>query len=343
METKEGKHSILRPLSNEELQTLTLEIMSFFNPLNYEKICERLEITPLEGTTRPFSLAQLFTYLKNYTGIEAYRYIANIQILINKLVENVFLSPMSRDYKDSSLWNQCYYAIYELTTIQKSNLFWLGKALGLKFLKFKYEPFIVRIEGIYSDGASGTGSGIIINENTIITCGHNIADLQRITCWTGDLELKISEAKSHSKLDIGIIKLEENTDLKGFPYFGPTYILDKTLTLGYPPVKGMREAPLVAQSGEINAISKDWNGCDCITISSITRPGNSGGPVVSQNGYIVGIVTQQANSATSVSVDKENICEDKAMPFYNAIASNDIIRIVSEIDNSIVLVYENYQ
>lgn len=343
MDTKEERYSILRPLNEDELLIITLEAIDFFNPSNYKRNSELLGITPEEGGLRPSSLGQFFEYLHKVKSIDAYLSISNIQVLIHKLAEKDILTPMGHDLKGTSIWNQCYYSIHELTNAQKANLFWLGSVLGFSYLRTCYEPFIVRIEGEWTDGSSGTGSGVLINENTILTCGHNITDLQRITCCKGDLELKISKTNSHSKHDIGIIKLQENINLTTFPYLGPAYILDKTLTLGYPPVRGMREAPLVAQSGEINAISKDWNGCDCITISSITRPGNSGGPVISQHGYIVGIVTQQANSATCVSADKEIICEDKSIPFYNAIASNEIVRVAIEIDNTIALKYEDYQ
>jgi S1-C subfamily serine protease len=113
--------------------------------------------------------------------------------------------------------------------------------------------------------------------------------------------------------------------------------------MGYPPLRGMREAPLISQKGEINALSKDWGNCDCITISSTVRPGNSGGPVISHNGYIVGIVTQYANSADAVSADKDGFKDNHSIPFYNAIASTGIVQILSELDNSIPILFENYQ
>lgn len=113
--------------------------------------------------------------------------------------------------------------------------------------------------------------------------------------------------------------------------------------MGYPPLRGMREAPLIAQKGEINAISKDWNNSDCITISSIVRPGNSGGPVISKRGYIVGIVTQSANAADELSADKEHIKENQSIPFYNAISSTSIVDIIRELDDTIPILFENYQ
>ena len=105
----------------------------------------------------------------------------------------------------------------------------------------------------------------------------------------------------------------------------------------------MREAVLISQTGEINAIARDWYNCECITISSIVRPGNSGGPVISKNGYIVGIVTQAANSTSGFSADSKENVMDNLSPFYNAISSNEVYKIVKELDDGIDVVFEDYQ
>lgn len=239
--------------------------------------------------------------------------------------------------------SHCYYTLFELTKIQQKNLFWLGSILGEEYLMGKYKPFIIRFEGEYKNGTSGTGSGILINKNTILTCKHNLTDLVNYNCFLEETQLEITEDKYHEKHDIGIVKLKNDLNIPNFPYFGQPYVLDNTLTMGYPPLRGMREAALISQKGEINATSKDWGNCDCITISSTVRPGNSGGPVISNKGYIVGIVTQYANSADSVSVDKEDFKDNHSIPFYNAIASTSIIKILSELDNSIPIIFEDYQ
>lgn len=62
-----------------------------------------------------------------------------------------------------------------------------------------------------------------------------------------------------------------------------------------------------------------------------------------KNGYIVGIVTQYANSTDTVSADKEGFRDNHSIPFYNAIASTGIIQILSELDNTIPIIFEDYQ
>ena len=120
-----------------------------------------LGITPEGKEIGPFSLNQFLMFLQSKSGVDAYRYLANIQRLINKLTENAILIPCGINYNDPPFLKQCYYSNNELSKAQKTNSCWLGKILGLGFLKFKYEPFMVRIEGESSEGVSGTGSGII--------------------------------------------------------------------------------------------------------------------------------------------------------------------------------------
>lgn len=339
----EDRYSILRPLTTNEQQFFAIQLCNFFSPLNHTKNCKILELEPNEKSIKPFSFGDFLKYLKKEKNIDGHRYIRHLQIILNEFVKNALFEDAGNSNKGSATYNKCYYSMYELTNKQKTNLFWLGNVLGERFLMEKYKPFIVRFEGVYKNGVSGTGSGILINKNTVLTCRHNLIDLSEYNCYLENDILSISEHSFHHLHDIGIVKLKTEINMDYFPYFGVPYVLDETLTMGYPPLRGMREAALISQKGEINATSKDWQNCDCITISSTVRPGNSGGPVISKNGYLVGIVTQYANSASSVSVDKKEFKDDPSIPFYNAISSTSIIKILNELDSTIVIPFEDYQ
>ncbi|HLN94131.1 MAG TPA: serine protease [Flavobacterium sp.] len=337
------RHSILRPLTTDEQEAFAVHMCNFFSPSRYRENCALINME-VDGTRiRPLSFGRFLSYLQIKMGIEPYRYLRHLDVMIQKFVNNGFFVRAGYSSQGSPPMNHCYYAIFELTNMQKSNLFWLGSILGEEYLMAKFTPFIVRFEGSYANGHSGTGSGILINKNTILTCRHNLTDLKDYSCYIGDTILENYEHKYHDKHDLGIVKLSAEVDLQVFPYFGQPYVLDNTLTMGYPPLRGMREAALISQKGEINAISKDWGNCDCITISSTVRPGNSGGPVISHKGYIVGIVTQYANSADSVSTEKEDFKDTHAIPFYNAIASTGVVEVLKELDASLHIAFENYQ
>ena len=340
------RYSILRPLNAEEQEMFAIYICNFFSPMNYRKNCELLKIELDDKCIRPLSLGNFLNYLKLEAGVDAYKYMRHIEMLIQKFVNNALLINAGNSGEGSPPFNRCYYAQFELTEAEKPNLFWLGRVIGEEYLIEKYRPYIVRFEGEYrtETGGSGTGSGILINANTVLTCRHNLTDLERFSCFLGEMPLEIQNVQCHDKHDIGIVRLSSDINISTtFPYFGQPYVLDSIVTLGYPPLRGMREAPMICQKGEINAISKDWNNADCITISSIVRPGNSGGPVISRHGYIVGIVTQSANSVSRASTDKSQFNDNHALPFYNAIASTEIVNIISELDSSMPVVFENYQ
>jgi hypothetical protein len=336
------RYSVLRPLTFQELEKFALEIINFFSPLNYAKNCDVLGIKQKPNSIVPFSFNSFLQYLELKTIYDPHKYKNHIDLIIQKFLSKGLLIHAGYETGSPQLFN-CYYSIIELTNCQRSNLFWLGETLGESYLVEKYKPYIIRIEGQNSGGISGTGSGILINSDTVLTCRHNLVDLISYSCYLGDSKLTISRQVYHDIHDIGLIKLHSPVIYPTYPYFGQPYILDSTLTLGYPPLRGMREASLVSQKGEINALSKDWWNSDCITISSAVRPGNSGGPVISLKGYVVGIVTQFANSADSVSADKQGFKDSHATPFYNAISSTSIVDIIKEIDNSFDVVFEDYQ
>lgn len=339
----ESRFSILRPLTINEQEIFVTHMCNFFSPRNYWEKCSLLEIKADEEKILPFSFGDFLKYLKIKTNIDSYKYMRHLDVLIQKFINNGFFIRAGDSTKGSPPMNHCYYAQFELTKVQGTSLFWLSSILGEEYLMEKYKSYIIRFEGEYQNGNSGTGSGILINKNIILTCRHNLTDLVKYKCFLGDDELEIIEHKFHEKHDIGIVKLKKDIRFPVFPYFGLPYVLDNILTMGYPPLRGMREASLISQKGEINALCKDWGNCDCITISSTVRPGNSGGPVISSKGYIVGIVTQYANLADEVSADKEGFKDNHSIPFYNAIASTGIVQILSELDNSISIIFENYQ
>jgi hypothetical protein len=60
----------------------------------------------------------------------------------------------------------------------------------------------------------------------------------------GERELQIGQHCYHSTHDIGVVRLSESVDYEFYPYFGPSYVLDNILTMGYPPLRGMKEAAL---------------------------------------------------------------------------------------------------
>ena len=146
--------------------------------------------------------------------------------------------------------------------------------------------------------------------------------------------------KSGSK-DIAIIEiLDCSLNPENDVVFSGGQVLDTILTFGYPPISRIRETPLIVQKGEINAISTNYNGDKCLIYSSVVRPGNSGGPIFSDKGYFVGMVTEHLERKTTtntVIVDKgksvkeqiQSLCDQinmipQVVPFYAGLTAKEI-------------------
>ena len=146
--------------------------------------------------------------------------------------------------------------------------------------------------------------------------------------------------KSNSK-DIAVIEiLDCPLSPENDVVFSGGQVLDTILTFGYPPISRIRETPLIVQKGEINAISTNYNGDKCLIYSSVVRPGNSGGPIFSDKGYFVGMVTEHLERKTATNtiiVDKANSVEEQiqslcdqinmipqVVPFYAGLTAKEI-------------------
>lgn len=340
-----ARYTGFKPLTNDELETFSNLMVYFFSPNNHGTVLK--ELNPNDNRKlpiQPLSIGLFLDFLKiRMPSIEdPIRYWKQVRELSSKLTTSGILTYMGMDGKGSAPFNICYYSMFEKTKLQENNSFWLGSSLGLSFLSHLCSKFVVSIIGKNSNGDVGIGSGIIINNDTILTCKHNLEDLNEIKCDSTFFEIKIIETFRHKVCDIGLIKIEKLDYHKQFPYFGEPIVLDKVLTMGYPPLTGIKDHLVVSQTGEINAIGTEYfTGCECIVISSITRPGNSGGPVFSKSGYIVGIVIRSSNTSTQFGGENDKERESST-PFYLAISSNELRRLIPEVLSSVQVNYEEY-
>ena len=346
------KSSRLTPFSDETVLALAKHMHWFFSPVDLDEKNKTVGINHTMHTE--WTLYHFILYLQNKHILqEALLYSNQIHSLARKLVNAGILHSLGY-LGQTPMFDEGFFSMKELTELESVSDFWLSGILGERYLRNLTKGFIVRIEGTTRDAAktSATGSGVLIANNLILTCAHNINDIEISAVCREEEELHIISKKPHPEIDLGIIEVQPTYDAEIYPYFGDAYVLDKTLTMGYPPARGMRGTPLIAQSGEINAIEKElFTGSQCITISSTTRPGNSGGPVFSLNGYIVGIVISSATAVEQYGVDFEKHEEQiqplrdtkQETPFYLALSSQEINARIHEIDPNITLRYEMYK
>lgn len=152
------------------------------------------------------------------------------------------------------------------------------------------------------------GSGSFIGKNTIVTAKHVVEDLKGTIIVQGeDGKLyNIQEIVKHPNPDVDLATI---LTVEPFGYF--TYeieencsITEKVIVFGYPPIPLTSKPFLVANLGEISSLVDNYlDKTDCLILSCITRPGNSGGPILNESGKLVGVVIQNRQSKFAPSWD----------------------------------------
>jgi S1-C subfamily serine protease len=179
---------------------------------------------------------------------------------------------------------------------------------------------------------------------------------------------RISDWDVHDTVDVAVITVEPLSGQQGLlsldgVAFRPPEWPDETYVFGYPPIAQASEAHLTVQRGQV--VNKDllvhrgqvvnpsvvsWStttvpddhpnwpegddsgaGDEYFLYSAITRPGNSGGPIVAQDGRIIGIVAHdvldQGRSDT---------------PFNRGIPSHVVVEALTELGHGELVTLEDW-
>lgn len=162
----------------------------------------------------------------------------------------------------------------------------------------RYSDAIVAIDG-EKDGVECRGSGFLVRreyETTtfLVTCRHNVDPAQSVRVRS------ITTAKGEN-VPVGSFTMDENHDIAVMPVEStarPVFVLgdspeifDEVYTLGYPYLPGAMSA-LVGHKGELNGFTQNYlQRSPIILISNLVSPGSSGCPVLSREGFCVGMTT----------------------------------------------------
>ncbi|WP_151736932.1 S1 family peptidase [Paenibacillus tengchongensis] len=180
----------------------------------------------------------------------------------------------------------------------------------------QYRYCLVKIIVQSEAGESNIGTGFHIGNGYIVTARHVIDNNAfEIYGEYKNRKIEYSDILFHDDpiVDVVILKTDFNLDdyinglkLEKLPSYhdkiplnmmlsdqevNDRLILNKVLLMGYPPIPLASDAFLVAAEGEINAIIDPYllKGKHFI-ISSLPRGGFSGGPVIIEYGYVLGVL-----------------------------------------------------
>ena len=139
----------------------------------------------------------------------------------------------------------------------------------------------------------------------------------------------------HPDVDVAAIRVsgEPLTPLKGAVYQAPV-VAQTVYTLGYPKLPGLIDASVTMQQGAVtNESVTSLDGHSLFLYSAISRPGNSGGPVMSEDGYVVGLSVVDATAEYQPA--------EVFSPHYAGIPAQVVVEAVKSLGLGIELPIEN--
>ncbi|WNL41967.1 serine protease [Halomonas sp. PAMB 3264] len=184
-----------------------------------------------------------------------------------------------------------------------------------------YKYSMVRITVRTELGDLSNGSAFHIGDGWLVTAAHvvNDGEIEEIVSEYCSQDLEIEKIICHSDERIDLALLKTNLDLnhyltkttihgtlEGFVqtdhieigghldgWIGDELVLSKVLLMGYPPVPFSSGPVLLASEGEVNAVVDKYNGPHPhFVISNMGRGGYSGGPVLSEFGFLLGVLIE---------------------------------------------------
>lgn len=191
----------------------------------------------------------------------------------------------------------------------------------MKELYERYKCCVAQITVRTKVGDLTTGTGFHIGDGYIVTARHVVEDhiIESVagTYSSPNVTIKNIFYPSSSKIDLAVLKTDFSLDYylekmkiieNGKPkekvdriplgghlddWIGDELVLSKVVAFGYPRIPLSKEYVLVAVQGEINAVIDKYSGPHPhFVISSIARGGFSGGPVISEYDFLLGVLTE---------------------------------------------------
>lgn len=328
------RYSKLAPFNLTQRVNLAVDAVNFFFPTADEEKLAVIGRARASNRIEALSGRDFVKYLEATGKLpEAERYSLKIGELLAQLANHGVLREVGRT--GDPLLGTSYYFLLELTSRQQEGILWLARALGPEFLYEAYSQATIQITGVTASRDVHAGTGLVIAPNWLLTCAHVLDDME-----VDETQLifggrhRIIRALPHSTIDVGLLELEQPLPLLPGIAFRSPIVAEPVFTLGYPRVPLSREAMLVMQRGEItNPSATLLDGSAVFLYSAIARPGNSGGPILSETGHVLGIVTKELSERS----------KDFQMPFHAGIQTSELIEAIADLEVPITLPVENYE
>ena len=142
---------------------------------------------------------------------------------------------------------------------------------------------------------TGVGSGFAIKENIIITNAHVVGSNKKVEVDLYDgTRVKGSVIKTDIEKDLALIEVNKTVT--------PLNISSEKLSIGQEvyAIGAPRDMPYTMTKGIISALERKIGKNNYIQIDASVNSGNSGGPLIDDNGNVIGIITLKASDAEGI-------------------------------------------
>lgn len=247
---------------------------------------------------------------------------------------------------------------------------WLSGVFGAELIIESYNWVTLLIGG--GEGKP-VGTGLVLDRSHMVTNRHVIeglvgpgpttdtagpgptgAPIEVIPSFTlpgAEPVARRCRITGHASLDVAVIEVDipENAPgllaLPGMSFRDPKWH-DEVCVFGYPYVPGLTERPITIERGEVVNPATEaaaWGGYPrqkTFLTSAVARPGNSGGPIVAQDGRVIGLVVEDARDglprAAAAGAEAEVTGEPQSIgapspPFYRGIPGSEVVRAIQEL------------
>ena len=306
-------------------------------PDSYEAIGKEL---PSSEKLEPLTVKDFLEYLKTASVFKKSPNGLRVVQLMERMATTGLLAR-SNSAKPSFLGLGDQYLYMATEWEARRDLFRLVPALGPEYLYRLSAPGLVHITGTDTEsGAAVAGTGFVIHPSFVVTCRHVVSDMRvdaRQEFQGREYLVNEQSIHEHSEVDVAIVQVEGPplTPLKGAIFRSPV-VTEAVYTLGYPRLPGLREASVTIQRGAVtNELVTSLKGESLFLFSAIARPGNSGGPVMSEDGYLVGMSTASATA--------EYHPNEPFSPHYSGIPAQIVFAAVESLGLGVDLPFEHFE
>lgn len=315
---------------------LALTALEFFDVNNRHRMAQ-LVPEPVDRVRRgdrpPFSVLEFCEYLERARVFERKPNHFRVQHIVNAMASHGMLVQVGHSEHFPPLLSERYMYFRGMFGEHYRGNLWLAPVLGPELLYREARPGVVHITGT-KDGEAVGATGVIVHRHHVVTCRHVVEGVDLDACQTFQgktCEVDAGRVRRHATQDIALIRVDATLTPLHRAVFRQPIVGQPVHTMGFPRLPNTRDATLTMQSGTVtNERVTSLDGQSLFLYSAISRPGNSGGPVVSEDGFVIGLAVEDHIASYR--------SDERFAPHYAGVPADVVVEAVEELAPEIELV-----